>query len=161
MAYPRFLAEIHRRRRMQDPEHLDNGSYQLIKIMGFKWWIRNGFHREHPVPRGGTKSPLYIDMANPKVMLAIEADGDQYHTDVLKEQWRDSYLQAKGWYVLHFRWADLVNHPDECCEDIIDAYEALCPQYPDGQTHAQRVANARAALRERRRERMAQLHPDI
>lgn len=154
MAYPKFLAEIHRRRRIQDPERYDNGSYQLIKVMGQRWWVRHGFHREFAVARGHGKSPLYIDMANPKIMLAIEADGDQYHTDIIKEQWRDNFLRAKGWYLLHFRWADLVNHPDECYEDIADAYEALSAE--DDQGRAQKVANAYAALRERRRERMEQ-----
>lgn len=121
MAYPKILAEASRLRRLADPKRYDNGSYQLIKLMGWRWWFSHGFEREKKV------GPFYIDMANTRLKWAIEADGAAYHTDVVKELERENYLHNRGWFIQRFRWVDLVRRPDECRGDILETWDSRRP----------------------------------
>jgi very-short-patch-repair endonuclease len=119
MAYPVILAEYYRRKRLRHPEPT---VIMLVEIMGVEWWIRHGFFREYRVGR------WYIDLANPKLQLAIEGDGKQYHMDIVREHDRDQALQRKGWRVCHFRYEDLKYHPEKCKSRIEAAWEDLRPR---------------------------------
>jgi very-short-patch-repair endonuclease len=118
MAYPLILAEYYRRKRLRHPEPT---VIMLVSIMGADWWIRHGFYREYRVGR------WYIDLANPKVKMAIEGDGEQYHMDIVREEERDESLKRRGWRVLHFRYDMLRDHPDEVKARILSAWESLRP----------------------------------
>lgn len=122
MAYPKLLAEAKRLRRLANPKKYDNGSYQLIRLMGWMWWARHGFVREYRV------GPYYIDMANPKLKWAIEADGAAYHMDVVKDEQRTQYLVGRGWYVQRFRWVELKRRPNECRDTILLTWDSRQPR---------------------------------
>lgn len=68
--------------------------------------------------RIGRKWP---DFSIPSRMLIIEADGERWHTDALKEAERDAYLQSLGWRVLHLTGKALVNETTACRAQILAA----------------------------------------
>ena len=121
-----LLSEYRRRRRIQNPEQHDYCSYLLIGIMGPEWWIEHGFVREYKVPG----SRIHQDFAHPKLKIAIEGDGERWHMDVLKDQKRDEYLRAKGWYVLRFRYDDLKYRGPRVRAKILSTYEAFAAPTP-------------------------------
>jgi predicted transcriptional regulator of viral defense system len=53
--------------------------------------------------------------------IVVEVDGGEFHDGLLDRQsdeQRDARLQAAGWYVLRFRWADVVDHPHDVAHSI-------------------------------------------
>lgn len=72
------------------------------------------FRRQHPVP------PYVLDFAERTLKLAIEIDGPSHFEDGASEREavRTKYLEAKGWSVIRFTNADVV-------EDINAVIEAI------------------------------------
>lgn len=68
--------------------------------------------------RIGSKWP---DFSIPSRMLIIEADGEHWHTDAVKEAERDTYLESLGWRVLHLSGKALVNETAACRATILAA----------------------------------------
>lgn len=63
----------------------------------------------------------WVDFAVVDKMIAIEADGEFWHSDIEKEKKRDSYLKERGWEVLHITGSDIVKNPPKCKEMILSA----------------------------------------
>jgi len=55
---------------------------------------------------------VFVDFANPKAKVAIECDGEAFHTDKQKDEARDSSLRALGWRVYRITGRD--------CRDGVD-----------------------------------------
>jgi very-short-patch-repair endonuclease len=122
MAYPRSLAEFKRLKRLvfkSEAERL------LYNVMGPVWWRLHGWRREYRVATSST--PFYVDFACPKLMLAIEADGDQWHMNVIRDAERDEFLRDRGWVVKHFRYQNIKKDPAKVRDDIV----AMWDEYND------------------------------
>ncbi len=97
--------ELQRLRRVWWPNRYDHSAYMLIEILGRNWLFFTGWKREYRVGK------LMIDIAHPRLKLALEADGERWHRDIVREFDRDSALERLGWDVLHFRYPELKDHP--------------------------------------------------
>lgn len=70
--------------------------------------------------RIGSKWP---DFSIASHMLIVEADGEHWHQDAVKEAARDAHLQALGWEVLHLTGKQLVNDMEGCRASVAAALE--------------------------------------
>lgn len=111
-----FRYEYQRLQRLLWPSRYDHAAYMLINVVG-RWWLwAGGWKREYKVM--GEFGWVVIDLAHPRLKLALEADGERYHMDVVKEQRRDDALQGKGWSVKHYRYPMLKNEPRKVKREI-------------------------------------------
>lgn len=67
----------------------------------------------------------WVDFALVSDKLAIEADGEFWHSDAKKELDRDLYLQERGWGVLHLTGSVIVNEANYCKQVIQDHIGAM------------------------------------
>ena len=83
--------------------------HQILRRAGLTGWRAN-------VPvYGGAQLVAVLDVAFSGAKVAIEIDGWAFHTDVdrfQRDRHRQNALQALGWTVLRFTWADLTTRPD-------------------------------------------------
>lgn len=73
--------------------------------------------------RIGERLVARLDMAYPKVMLAIEADGRDPHSTAKafqRDRQRQNELQQLGWIVLRFTWHDVTHRPEYVITAIRD-----------------------------------------
>lgn len=80
-----------------------------------------GFRLNHPVRVGGRL--FLLDLANPEAMLAIEVDGQAFHTDARSfqsDRIRQNLLVAAGWRVLRFTWRDITQRPQQVLRQIAE-----------------------------------------
>ena len=83
-----------------------------LTIMGLgKFLNGEGMRREVRVGR------YYADFGN-DIMRAIEVDGRQWHTDVVKDMERDEYFHQYGWLIIHIRAIDIYRNPDVVREAV-------------------------------------------
>ncbi len=73
-----------------------------------------------------------VDLAYPKQMIAVEADGYRWHGDAAR--WRSdlarrNLLTGLGWRVLHFTWSDLRDRPGGVAEEIRAALDGAKPSF--------------------------------
>lgn len=61
---------------------------------------------------------LMIDLAHPRLKLALEADGERWHIDVVREMQRDEVLAIKGYQVKHYRYPILKNQPKQVKREV-------------------------------------------
>jgi very-short-patch-repair endonuclease len=61
--------------------------------------------------RIGSKWP---DFSIPEHSLIVEADGERWHQDKVKEAERDAHLEALGWTVLHLTETEILMQPADC-----------------------------------------------
>jgi len=83
----------------------------------------SGFTSQYEVtgPRG---QPVFrVDFCAEAVRLVIETDGARWHPDPPRDQARDNALAARGWRVLRFTWAQVVDEPQLVLELIREALE--------------------------------------
>ncbi|HEY3724767.1 MAG TPA: DUF559 domain-containing protein [Acidimicrobiia bacterium] len=62
-----------------------------------------------------------VDFVWREARLVVEVDGAAFHeslTDRRRDEVRDARLDATGWTVLRFRWADVVDHSDRVADQI-------------------------------------------
>lgn len=104
-----FRYEYQRYQRLLWPSRYDHAAYMLIGIVGRYWLLLTGWKREYKVL--GEYGWVVIDLAHPRLKLALEADGERYHMDIVKEQMRDEALKGKGWSVRHYRYPALKDEP--------------------------------------------------
>ena len=65
--------------------------------------------------------PFRVDCAWPHWKLILECDGWCKFTDreYVEKSWRrDSYLQSRGWIVLHFGWDEITRSPGRVLGEI-------------------------------------------
>jgi very-short-patch-repair endonuclease len=65
-----------------------------------------------------------IDFAYPDVKLAIEVDGYAFH-DLAQDAVRQNELEALGWTVHRYTWADVCFDPSPVASEIIATLGAL------------------------------------
>lgn len=65
------------------------------------------FYPQYPVNR------FFVDFGNPKVKVAIECDGKEWHTDKEKDANRDKVILSEGWTVFRISGADCFRSCDE------------------------------------------------
>lgn len=65
------------------------------------------FYPQYPVNR------FFVDFGNPKVKVAIECDGKEWHTDKEKDANRDKIILGEGWTVFRITGSDCFKHCDE------------------------------------------------
>lgn len=73
--------------------------------------------RQHPIQLPG--HPIRVDYCYPDANLVIETDGYAHHSDreaFTSDRIRDNELQALGWRVLRFTWAQLRFEPAKVAE---------------------------------------------
>ena len=73
-------------------------AHHLFRAEGITGWVAN-----HPLPLLGVT--YYLDLAFPKIKLALEIDGWTYHSSPSafeRDRWRQNDLVLAGWRVLRF-----------------------------------------------------------
>ncbi len=108
--------EWQRIRRVLWPSRYDHAAYMLIGIVGRYWLLLTGWKREYRMMTD--TGYIIIDLAHPRLKLALEADGEKWHMDIVKEQRRDEALVGKGWSVKHFRYPKLKNEPRKVRREV-------------------------------------------
>lgn len=68
---------------------------------------------QYPVDR------FFLDFGNPKMKVAIECDGKEWHMDKEKDARRDKILLENGWHVFRIGGADCFRS----CEEYYDRHE--------------------------------------
>lgn len=106
---PGFIYERQRIMRILWPSRYDHSAYMLVKIVGGWWFLLTGWKREYKIL--SDHGYIVIDLAQPRLKLALEADGERYHFDIVREQRRNERLKELGWSVRHFRYPRLKNEP--------------------------------------------------
>ncbi len=62
-----------------------------------------------------------VDFLFRSARIVVEVDGAEFHDGLLdrgRDEQRDARLTAAGWYVLRFRWADVVDRPAAVAQSI-------------------------------------------
>ena len=111
-----FRYEKERIMRMLFPKQRDHSAWLLMNICGRPWLLLTGWKREWRVM--GEHGWIVIDLAHPRLKLALEADGEKWHRDIVKEEMRNSALQGKGWSIKHFRYPRLKNEPRKVRREV-------------------------------------------
>jgi predicted transcriptional regulator of viral defense system len=78
---------------------------------------------QHPVDLGDTT--VYLDLAWPDRLLAVECDGMFTHGTNLQLPWdaeRQNQLQLRGWLVLRYTHRQIRTDPDQCRDEVRRAY---------------------------------------
>lgn len=86
---------------------------------------------QHPVDLGDTT--VFLDLAWPDRLLAVECDGMFTHGTNLQLPWdaeRQNQLQLRGWLVLRYTHRQIRTDPDQCREEIRHAYLARAAPLP-------------------------------
>lgn len=66
---------------------------------------------------------VFIDIALPQYKVAIECDGDYWHSrpeQIEKDKRKDKFLNMKGWYVVRLKESDIRTRPDYCKVQILE-----------------------------------------
>lgn len=72
--------------------------------------------------------PYRLDLAFPRVRLAVECDGKAYHStpaQLASDQRRSDYLVALGWTVLRFTGTRIHHQLYDCVDEVCRMYERL------------------------------------
>lgn len=81
--------------------------------MALRCFGKAPFYPQYPVGN------YIVDFGNPKLKIAIECDGAQWHTDKDKDNKRDYELYKLGWMVFRISGSDCT----KICENYSDRYE--------------------------------------
>ncbi len=108
----RLLYRYKRIQRLLWPFRYDRTSYLLIHACGAWWLFLTGWRREYEV------AGFVIDLAHPWLKLALEADGERFHMDIVRETERDSALSFQGYSVRHYRYPAIKNQPDRVRKEV-------------------------------------------
>ena len=84
--------------------------------------------RQHPVHLRDTT--VYLDLAWPDRMIAVEGDGLYAHGTNLQLPWdvdRQTELVLLGWHVLRFSWKAVVDQPGAVADQILRAHRRFEP----------------------------------
>ncbi|BBX01085.1 hypothetical protein BST36_13045 [Mycolicibacterium moriokaense] len=95
-----------------------NGARSEAERLLVKLLQRNritGWRANYPV--GG----FVVDIAFPKLKVAIEVDGLAFHSDAdvfVADRQRQNLITLRGWKVLRFTWLDLTEYPERVIVEI-------------------------------------------
>lgn len=76
------------------------------------------------IAQHSTRSGFILDFALKEQKIAIECDGEPWHTSaeaLKRDRFRDYILRRDGWVVLRFTGAMIENKIDECISEIMKA----------------------------------------
>lgn len=76
---------------------IEDYAWQAIRCFG-----RAPFYPQYPV------AGYFIDFGNPVVKVGIECDGQEFHTDKVKDLKRDKVLLSHGWRIFRIPGSDCV-----------------------------------------------------
>ncbi len=77
---------------------------------------------QHPV------AGYFVDFGHPKVRVALECDGKQYHLDKAKDEARQRAIEAKGWTVYRLTGNQCTfQYHDEIDPETGESYEPTAP----------------------------------
>lgn len=74
---------------------------------------------QHPVPCDGIT--YLLDLAWPRVLVAVECDGFRFHRTPEQLEWDDrrrTELSRRGWLVHHVTWRQYRRAPDELVAEV-------------------------------------------
>ncbi|MPZ68235.1 MAG: hypothetical protein GEU71_01740 [Actinobacteria bacterium] len=111
--------------RPQTESGLEEVCLQIIRGAGFPDPVR-----QHPIVIDGSRKRL--DLSYPKKMIAIEADGFEFHSslvDFLRDRARQNALVALGWRVLRFTSAD-AKRPNRFLADLAELTSSQDGPFP-------------------------------
>lgn len=95
---------------LKDPQ----SGFPAAVFVSMGWYLRQEkVRREVPV---GSK---WVDFGN-DIKRGIEIDGGEWHRDIVKEQDRKEYLEARGWLILHIPATRLRRYPDKVANEVIE-----------------------------------------
>ena len=88
----------------------------LLTALGDDWYA------EHSVATGFRPTCYKIDIASPKLMVAIEVDGGSHDTLARKKQdnRKDTFLKSKGWKVIRFKNKEVMSNLENVLKQIHD-----------------------------------------
>jgi very-short-patch-repair endonuclease len=89
---------------------LETKVLEALRLRGF-----NPVH-QYPMP------PYTIDVALPDAMIAIECDGDYWHSSErqkTKDKARDTFLTRRGWQVIRLKEYEIKANLDGCIDRVI------------------------------------------
>lgn len=69
----------------------------------------------------------HIDFALPEFSIAIECDGEYFHTDLEKDDRRDRYLESLGWTILRFSGTRIHIDINSCLREILQTIKNHSP----------------------------------
>ena len=115
-----FAYEKQRIVRMLFPRQKDHAAWLLMNDVGRLWLLLTGWRREYRML--SASGWLVIDLAHPRLKLALEGDGERWHRDIVHEFDRDNLLKAKGWSVKHFRYPVLKHEPRKVKREVRSWY---------------------------------------
>jgi hypothetical protein len=109
---------------------------------------------EVPAPSGRTYRIDFTPCINSEVhdpvltRIAVELDGHTFHEKTIEQvtarNERDRALQAAGWTVLHFSFAEFTANPTSCCQHVCEAALAWYrSEQQDGRLELSRIAVGR------------------
>lgn len=116
--------KLSRWRRLLLPKQYDHTSWLLMEVVGRWWLLLHGWKREHKVYvwKGSKARLVIIDLAHPKLKIALEADGAAYHMDVVRDMERGEALARQGWTVRHFRYQRIKQEPRKVRREVRRMY---------------------------------------
>lgn len=93
-----------------------------MNAVGRGFLLLTGWKREYKLlytdPTTFKTKLLIIDLAHPRLKLALEGDGERWHMDVVAEMERDAILKSRGWSVRHYRFPKLKNEPRKVRREV-------------------------------------------
>jgi hypothetical protein len=108
--------EFQRWQRILFPKSNDHAAWMLMNCVGRWWFFVTGWQREYRIM--GEHGWIILDFAHPFLKLALEADGERYHMDIVREWERDQALQKMNWRVKHYRFPKLRNEPRKVKREV-------------------------------------------
>lgn len=113
-----FYAEVdHLIKRRSDEWMIDPYAWEFdggIRLTPIEWALWNDIRMEnmvmypqYPVGR------YFVDFGNPAAKVAIECDGEQWHTDKTKDAVRQREIETLGWHVYRITGKDCLTEFEE------------------------------------------------
>lgn len=62
----------------------------------------------------------FIDFVMPNNRIAIECDGESWHSNIDKDKYRQSIIEYYGWKVLRFKGDEIINNLDKIKEKLLN-----------------------------------------
>ena len=83
-----------------------------------------GFRSQVSLRDAGGGHVLRVDFCFAGARLVVEADGQKWHQDVVRDRRLDNALAVLGWRVLRYTWAEVVHDADRVLAEIAAALGA-------------------------------------
>ena len=112
----------------QNARNLRNSSTKAERLL----WLRLRQYRPR-FTRQLVIGNYIVDLACREAKLAIEVDGGQHATAVVRDNRRTAFLEEQGWAVVRLWNSEVVENPDSAAEFVL----LQCAERLGGATHPQ------------------------